>query len=260
MPKENTALFLDIYRKDPCQVLPNSFWKTERVLNHSPLMVERNFNGGLSFLMIREESRILSCWCDKSKKSIPMNGDSILLELALVHEDCLDFFKDFNFSHKTAFFRILHRGAPPDDSLPEGYHYERVDPYQDLALVASFINQCYENIKVNEKIVESWLKHPVYDPNLWVWIKETQTDQFAALGIAEIDQRVTEASLEWIQVHPNYHRRGLGSAIVGELMRKVSSYVNFTTVSGEVDNPSSPEKLYRQIGFIGSDVWWRLKI
>ena len=257
--KDDYELLLDFYRDQPCKFLPNAFWKTERMLNHSSLKVERNSNDGLSFLMIREDSRILSCWSDKSKKPIPLYGDSIRLELALVHDDCLEIFKDFNFPQKTAFFRILHRGAPPDDSLPEGYHYERVNPYQDLALVASFINQCYENISVNEKTVDRWLNHPVYDPNLWVWIKETTNDQLAALGIGEIDHRVPEASLEWVQVHPDFQRRGLGRAIIGELLRHVSPKVDFTTVSGEVNNPSNPEKLYRQMGFKGSDFWWMLR-
>jgi ribosomal protein S18 acetylase RimI-like enzyme len=259
MQKDNHELFLDFYRDQPCQFLPNAFWKTERLLNHSSLTVERNSNGGLSFLMIREDSRIFSCWCDKSKKTKPSIGDSIRFKLALVHGDCLEVFKDLNFSQKTAFFRILHKGAPPDDSLPEDYYYERVDPSKDLALVSSFINQCYQNIKVNKKIVESWLDHPVYDPNLWVWIKETGSDQLAALGIAEIDHRVPEASLEWVQVHPDFQRRGLGSAIVGELLRRVSPRVDFTTVSGDVNNPSNPEILYREMGFTGSDVWWMLR-
>ena len=260
MQRDDFETLLDFYRDQPCQVLPNAYWKSERVLNKSRLFYERNSSGDFSSMMIREESRILSYWCDKSLKSIPLYGESRGLSMILVHDDCLEFFKDFNFSHKTAFFRILHKGAPPDNSLLEGYHYERVDPHQDLAMIASFINQCYENINVNGKIVESWLDHPVYDPNLWVWIRETRTDQFAALGIAEIDHRVPEASLEWVQVHPDYQRRGLGSAIIAELLRRVSPNVDFTTVSGEVNNPSNPEKLYRQIGFKGSDVWWMLKV
>ena len=176
-----------------------------------------------------------------------------------MHEDSYSALHDTNFPLKTAFFRIIHQGKPPENVPPESFHYEIVNADKDLAQVASFINQCYENISVNEKIVESWLDHPVYDPNLWVWIKETCTGQFAALGIAEIDGRVPEASLEWIQVHQDFQKRGLGKAVIGELLRRVSPRVDFTTVSGEVNNPSNPEKLYRQMGFEGSDVWWFLK-
>jgi len=30
---------------------------------------------------------------------------------------------------------------------------------------------------------------------------------------------------------------------------------NFVTVSGEVDNSTNPEALYRKCGFIGDDIW-----
>ncbi|MFA5524645.1 MAG: hypothetical protein WDA24_09850 [Tissierellales bacterium] len=33
----------------------------------------------------------------------------------------------------------------------------------------------------------------------------------------------------------------------------------FTTVSGEVDNDTNPERLYRSCGFYGDDVWWLLR-
>jgi ribosomal protein S18 acetylase RimI-like enzyme len=180
--------------------------------------------------------------------------------MALVHDDCYQTLQNLNFSNKTAYFRIIHEGKPPKDVCEKGFQYQVVNPSEDLPRVASFINRCYENISVNERIVESWLDHPVYDPKLWVWIKESRTDQFAALGITEIDHRVPEASLEWVQVHPDFQRRGLGRAIVCELLRRVSPWVDFTTVSGELNNPSNPEKLYRQLGFKGSDVWWMLKV
>jgi hypothetical protein len=31
------------------------------------------------------------------------------------------------------------------------------------------------------------------------------------------------------------------------------------TVSGEVDNPTAPERLYRRCGFSGSDIWWAMR-
>ncbi|MDY6866369.1 MAG: GNAT family N-acetyltransferase [Chloroflexota bacterium] len=67
-----------------------------------------------------------------------------------------------------------------------------------------------------------WFNHPVFEPDLWVWIMDEEEDQPAALGIAELDNRVPEASLEWIQVLPGYRGRGLGKAIVAELLRRVS--------------------------------------
>jgi hypothetical protein len=33
----------------------------------------------------------------------------------------------------------------------------------------------------------------------------------------------------------------------------------FTTVSGEMNSRTKPEKLYRNCGFSGDDVWWLLQ-
>ena len=113
-------------------------------------------------------------------------------------------------------------------------------------------------MKVNPTIVREWLAHPVYAPDLWVWIVEAESERKVSLGIAEFDPQVPEASLEWIQVLPEYQNRGLGTAIVAELLQRVEGKVRFTTVSGEVDNPKEPERFYRKCGFTGSDVWWLL--
>ena len=259
MSKSDITVLLNIYIANPCQVLPNAFWKTARVMEHADLFIERNSNGELKSLAIHENSRLLAYWCTKSGEIFSQQLDFQKIQLALMHDDSYQRLQNLNFSNKTAYFRIIHDGKPPNDVCPEGFHYQVVNPGEDLPIVASFINRCYENISVNEKIVKSWLDHPVYDPKLWVWIKESSTDQFAALGIAEIDHQVPEASSEWIQVHPNFHRRGLGRALVAELLRRVSPMVDFTSVSGEMNNPSNPETLYRQMGFKGSDVWWLLK-
>ena len=258
MSKEDLKLFLDIYRENPCQVLPNAFWKTAKELGQSHLSVARDSNEALTFLAVQDNERILSCWC-RTPEKISRHISVEDISFALVHEYCLKMFNGGNFVKKTAYFRLQHRGAPPNYHCPFGYQFEAVNPQDDLPRVVSFINQCYENIRVDEKIVQSWLDHPVYDPNLWIWIKDSLTSQHAALGIAEIDKRVPEASLEWIQVHPECQGKGLGSALVAELLRRVAPDVELTTVSGEVDNPSDPEKLYRKVGFTGSDVWWLLK-
>lgn len=258
MSTEDLNQLLDIYRENPCQVLPNAFWKTAKEMGQSRLIISQDSDEALTFLTIQDNERILSCWCrDPREISKQISVEDI--SFALVHQDCLRLFNGCNFSDKTAYFRIQHRGTLPDYHCSSGYHFQTVNPRDELPLVASFINQCYEKIRVDEAIVRSWLTHPSYNPNLWIWIKDSQRNQFAALGIAEIDPRVPEASLEWIQVHPGYQGRGLGSALVADLLRRVAPDVEFTTVSGEVDNPSEPEKLYRKVGFTGSDVWWLLK-
>ncbi|HHV46283.1 MAG TPA: GNAT family N-acetyltransferase [Tissierellia bacterium] len=76
-----------------------------------------------------------------------------------------------------------------------------------------------------------------------------------ALGIAELDKNVREGSLEWIQVIPEYRRRGLGQAVVNRLLLNFVGKADFVTVSGQVNNDTNPEKLYRKCGFQGNDIW-----
>jgi GNAT superfamily N-acetyltransferase len=111
---------------------------------------------------------------------------------------------------------------------------------------------------MDESIVRGWLNRPVYEPNLWVWIIDETTDQPAALGVAELDHQVPEASLEWIQVLPAYRGRGLGKAVVAELLRRASDEAEFTTVAGKINNPTRPDRLYQRCGFTGRDLWWLL--
>ena len=54
---------------------------------------------------------------------------------------------------------------------------------------------------------------------------------------------------------PEYRGRGLGKALVYELLHRVSNMVSFTTVSGLQSNKTNPEKLYRSCGFTGFDIW-----
>ncbi len=250
---------LTLYREEPCYTLPNAFWKSEFNTGSTKLEVKRDRSGGNQSLAFWHDERLMSLWFDDPRHS-PLTKQQInTLHFALVHSHALPIFDPQRFAEKTAYFRLKYAGTPPVDDPPAGFVFETFDTQKDILTSTFLISACYPNMKISEEVVQGWMKHPVYDHKLWVWVKESRTGRYAALGIAEVDHQVPEASLEWIQVHPAYQRKGLGRAIVGELLRRVSDEVKFTTVSGEMDNPSHPEKLYRQCGFTGSDVWWLLK-
>jgi ribosomal protein S18 acetylase RimI-like enzyme len=114
-------------------------------------------------------------------------------------------------------------------------------------------------MRPSSETVCSWAQHPVFDADLWLWVMNGDGTP-VGLGIAEVDTSVSEGALEWIQVLPQYRGQGIGKAIVCELLSRLQSCVDFTTVSGEVDNSTHPEMLYRRCGFTGDDVWWLLRI
>lgn len=86
-----------------------------------------------------------------------------------------------------------------------------------------------------------------------------QTDEVVATGIAELDKEVGEGVLEWIQVSEQYRGYGLGKYVVLELLWRMKENATFATVSGQCNNPTNPEALYRKCGFTGSDVWHVLR-
>jgi GNAT superfamily N-acetyltransferase len=250
---------LNLYRNDPCRVLPNAFWKSVRRNGRgSRLSIRRDPAGELLALALWQGAHLMALWSTDLCECPLTTGQISKLPFVLTHDRCVALFSDRKFSRTEAYFRLVHKGQPQEYRIPSGFTFRKVDPHRDIQSVAEFINSCYADIQVNREIVRSWLKHPVYDPGLWIWVADEQTGQMAGLGIAEFDPQVPEASLEWIQVHPHYQRRGLGKAIVTALLQRVSDNVLFTTVSGKVDSAAQPEKLYRNCGFSGNDVWWLL--
>lgn len=158
----------------------------------------------------------------------------------------------------TKYFRLKHDFLNIEEAvLPKGFSYKIVSTNNsnELLDVVRIINESYEHIKVNLSQVQSWIESNVFKKELWIFIQDDELKENIALGIAELDQEVREGMLEWIQVLPSYRGRGIGCAIVTKLLFNMKSYADFVTVSGELNNKTNPERLYRRCGFTGNDIW-----
>ena len=156
------------------------------------------------------------------------------------------------------YFRLYHSMKKLTKPEPEGYDIVTASP-EDIETIVSVINQSYTDLQVNKEQMRSYIKTPVYHPDLWILIKELSTGTFVGCGIADFDSEAEELILEWIQVLPEHRGRSLGTAIVKELLWRGREYAKFATVSGKVENKTKPEALYRKCGFIGNDVWHILR-
>lgn len=252
------AWFLTQYRAHPCRTLPNAYWKTAR--HAAALQLERAWDEAqnLTSLAIWKSDHLLAFWCANPEQHSLPEGQMAAASLALVHAEGLLAFSGQTFKRREAYFRIIHKGAPQDYNCPPGFALAAVNPAAESKSVAMLIQACYPQMQMDADTISSWTTHPVYEPSLWIWAVDLAQQVPVGLGIAELDAEVSEASLEWIQVLPTYRGRGLGKAIVAELLRRVAGRAAFTTVSGQVDNRTRPEQVYRQCGFTGSDVWWLL--
>jgi len=156
----------------------------------------------------------------------------------------------------TRYFRLIHYlNEFRQAVLPENYSFRNVVLPNEAELVASLINGCYDGSSQTKDNVLQWAAYPVFNNELWVFVWDNIKDVPAALGIADFDADINEGSLEWIQVLPSYRRNGLGEMIVLELLSRLKEKADFVTVSGEIDNVTNPQQLYRRCGFVGDTVW-----
>ena len=173
--------------------------------------------------------------------------------IEIVHE------RDYRDTISTAgirkYFRLFHDLKDIVLSSNDNFFFQNVNLKTQKGLVAEILSKCYDT-EYSIEFVESLTEAKVFCNDLWVLIIEKATYIPVALGIADFDEEVKEGSLEWIQVLKEKRGLGLGGLIVNELLLRLKSRANFATVSGQVDNLTNPEILYRKCGFIGNDIWY----
>jgi ribosomal protein S18 acetylase RimI-like enzyme len=255
-----SASLLDIYREYPCQVLPNAYWKTAcRIEQYQYFVAESQ--EAIDRLALWDDIGLYCYWSrDRHAVDLP---DELLQSrsLVLLHQDFLESISGLHFTSHQVFFRLIHHHQVVLPAhLQRGFRFREVDGATECDRAAAFIGRCYPELNPSDETVKSWKQHPVFAPELWVWVIDVENNVPAALGIAELDPNVNEASLEWIQVLPEYRAAGLGKAIVRELLRRVHGRVAFTTVSGEMEENANHEAFYRRCGFSGDDTWHVLRI
>ena len=154
------------------------------------------------------------------------------------------------------YFRLIHNlKGLAEPVLPQGYSLCTAT----LSEYAEHISSCYEEIGVTEEELRSYTLRSVYDAALWFAVKDELTGTIVATGIAELDREIGESILEWIQVSQGHRGKGLGRYVVSELLWRMKGKAGFATVSGQCNNATNPEKLYRKCGFTGNDVWHILR-
>lgn len=155
------------------------------------------------------------------------------------------------------YFRLMHRLENIEEvSIPQGFELSLVQTNDEEACeeLRLFVNSCYSNISLKSDQLKEMCDSPLFDPNLWIVIRNSNQEIVAA-AISELDREVPEGVLEWIQVHDSYRGLGLGKAIVLASLHYFDEKVPFVTVSGECHNSHKPDLLYRACGFEGRDYW-----
>ncbi len=150
------------------------------------------------------------------------------------------------------YFRLICREKKAEPVCPEGVRLRTAEE-GDLPQIAEILERCYPGMTADTADLAAWREEPVFEPQLWIMAEETDGTAMGC-GLGVWDRESGEGSLEWIQVLPEYRRRGIGSLLVNGLLFRMAG-ADFVTVSGKADDPNCPEGLYRRCGFDGTDLW-----
>ena len=150
------------------------------------------------------------------------------------------------------YFKLIHRMQDLQKPvLSNRFSIENIS----IADFSRHIGECYVDGGISEADLTEYKNHLVYNPALWLAVKDSLTGNIVATGIAELDTRIGEGILEWIQVSPKYRRMGLGEFVVNELLYRMKGKADFVTVSGKVNNKTNPLALYEHCGFSEIVIW-----
>ncbi len=243
-----------IYLENPCKVLSNPLWKTLDKLDDFQTTFGSDAKGVNRLEASNLESLFVFWRREGRQPSLLMRRKLETVRIAMMHQDFLDPDVAVGFDTRRGYFRLLHdhKNVHPSQ-LPSGFRFAQVDTGLELLRAAAFTGQ-------EPHILQNWVNHPVFAPDLWLWVIDEKSSQPVGFGMAELDTTYGEAALEWIQVLPTYQDAGIAENLVWELLRRVKDRAAFTTVTGDLDYKAidNPGAFYRECGFSGQDLWWLL--
>ena len=205
-----------------------------------------------NIMISTEEYKINPCgvlsipyWKAKSM-TVPSN-------IKIIHDNIFDEKLLCKYSDKK-FFRLLHSLNEIPSFNVSDITFKTIKP-DESEILAKMINLCYTHseINVSADYIKGLTKTKVYCPETWIGAYKDGT--LAGSVICDFDSETGEAVIEWLQVLPIYRNRGIASALVCNALKIMKNFADFATVSGECDNITNPEKVYRRCGFSGNDVW-----
>ena len=152
------------------------------------------------------------------------------------------------------FFRLKHDLENIPQYEVAEIAFEVISPNR-IGDLTEMINCSYthSDVHVTAEHIRSLTATKVYCPELW--IGAVTNGKLIGSIICDFDREVGEGIIEWLQVLPEFRGRGIASALTCKALKDMSGFAEFATVSGECDNTTDPERVYRKCGFNGDDVW-----
>lgn len=246
------------YHETPCSVLHNTLWRTLRHLADFTTAFSQR-DGQVNALEAQNAEGLFIYWTrDDRRPGYLMRRKLDDTRFAIMHQDYLEPDVVAGFVGRQAQYRLSHHGQVNKvTALPDGISWAAAEPAQAEA-IATFITRCDPAYQPDAQTIQSWAESPAYSPDFWRWLKDANGDP-VGLIIAEYDRTLPEAAIEGVYIRPDQRGRGLGRAMVTQVVQQAASAgAAFTTVTGTVEDRDNPGAFFRRCGFTGRDVWWYL--
>ncbi len=247
-----------LYLSNPTEVSNIAFYKQVNFLKTGQVnYLEKD---GYNHLYIVYENKVFFYYSWKEvKDQLIENTESIIFteedldsyDLIMLNEVQYNLIKNKN--RRVEISRPLYydnKKILVNEKTIEDFEVVAFDFDSDYKEAAEMICRCYKEYKYTERHIKQMTATIAFDPDMWVWIVEKSTNKKAALGIGDFYHPIKEGTLDWIQVDPSFHKRGVGQLLVESLISRIIKKQGSVRVTGVVD------EFYKKCGLITKDDWY----
>lgn len=152
--------------------------------------------------------------------------------------------------------------------LDDKFYYQTVSE-DDVNLVENILANQEPDELLNHNVMDL-TKEDSYFKDFWILLfnkkhfvkdKEKKEKKYLPVGviIGSLDKMTREATIENIEIIPEYRRYDLYKSLVTELLLRISCVADFATVRGNIENSLNLQQLYKECGFEDESTWYLLK-
>lgn len=211
---------------------------------------------------LKDPSNTLFLPYNKAKRTT-MRSDMMLVNSNKFNEVL---YREWN---KKTYFKFKHNLFNlTSKHLDDKFYYQTVTE-DDVKLVANILANQEPDELLNHNVMDL-TKEDSYFKDFWILLfnkkyfvkdKETKKKNFLPVGviIGSLDKVTKEASIENIEIIPEYRRYDLYKSLVTELLLRISCVADFATVRGNMENSINLQQLYKECGFEDESTWYLLK-
>jgi len=252
-------LLKKLYETKPDHVSNIAFWKLIHFADTAEIHYKED---AYNHLWIVKDNRLFFYYSWKEEgQGIVENREKLLFskedleayDLVILNQTQYDLL-DYQPDHVEISQPFVYAGQeiPLRDQTLEDFDLRAFDFERDYDEAALIINRAYDWASYTGDHVKAFKESPAYDPDLWVWLVEKKTGKKAALGIGDFYSPIKEGSLDWVQVDPDFSKRGLGKYLVKVLVDRIVSKGGTIRVTGIAD------AFYQSCGLVTEEKWYIL--